>query len=282
MKIGWLIDAEMFDHYRDDLVAAIRSQGHEAQFIRAPRPPYRWDDVGCSYRETFPEGMCVVAHGDIELVTRIYRERRWRPGAFATIERFFCSSYYCWFGEYLLNRDYIMLPFGELPRCQDFLFRSVGCDDRIFVRPDSPLKLFTGQVASSDTFDVDLEFMSFYEFSKESLVVVSAPRDITAEWRFVVVNRKVVAGCQYKRNGKIDSNSHYDPTAFALAAKVASSDYQPDLAWVMDICQTADGEFHLLEIGGFSFADLYSCDKAAVVAAVSEAAHTFWMNKSNQ
>ena len=50
----------------------------------------------------------------------------------------------------------------------------------------------------------------------------------------------------------------------------------------MDICQTADGEFHLLEIGGFSFADLYSCDKAAVVAAVSEAAHTFWMNKSNQ
>jgi hypothetical protein len=26
----------------------------------------------------------------------------------------------------------------------------------------------------------------------------------------------------------------------------------------MDICKTADGSYHLLEIGGFSFSDLYA------------------------
>ena len=26
-------------------------------------------------------------------------------------------SYYCHFGKYILNRDYVMLPFGELDRC---------------------------------------------------------------------------------------------------------------------------------------------------------------------
>src|SRR5690349_20510815 len=173
MTVGWLIDAEMFESYRDDLVACIRAQGHEARLIRAPRPPYRWDDVGCSYRETFPKDSCVVAHGDIELVTRIHSERRWIPGAFCTVDHFFCSNYYCHFGQHLLNRDYIMLPFGELRRRREFLFRNMGRDGAIFVRPDSPLKLFTGQIVRDETFDADLEFMAFYEFPPESLVVVS-------------------------------------------------------------------------------------------------------------
>jgi hypothetical protein len=276
MKVSWLIDSEMFDHYRDDLVAAIQSLGHEVRLIRAPRPPYRWDDVGCSYRETFPPEMCVVAHGDIELMTRIHRERRWNPGAFATIEHFFCSSYYCQFGKYLLNRDYVMLPFGELRRCQEFLFRTVGQDGRVFVRPDSPLKLFTGQIASRDSFDADLEFMAFYEFPPESLVVVSPPQEIVAEWRFVVADRKVVAGCQYKNMGQLNSQPHYDDKAFDLASQIASTGYEPDAAWVMDICRTTDGAYHLLEIGGFSFADLYSCDKRAVVEGVSNAAIKQW------
>ena len=144
MMVNWLIDADMFAGYRDQLVAAIHDQGHGAKLIHAPSPPFRWDDVGCSYRETFPEDACVISHGDIELVTRIRQERRWTPGAFCTVENFTCSHYACWYGEYLLNRDYIMLPFGELDRCKEFLFDSVGRDDRIFVRPDSPLKLFTG------------------------------------------------------------------------------------------------------------------------------------------
>jgi hypothetical protein len=280
MNVHWLIDADMFGHYRDELVASIRSQGYEVNLIRPPQPPYRWDDVGSSYREAFPKGRCVVAHGDIELVTRIASEHRWIPGAFATVKNFYCSSYYCHFGKYILNRDYVMLPFGELHRCQDFLFRIVGRDDRIFVRPDSPLKLFTGQVASRKTFDADLEFMSFYEFPKDSLVVVSTPQSIDTEWRFVIADRCVVAGCQYSNTGKMDQQPHYDAAAFELASTIAKSEYQPDPAWVMDICKTSDGSYHLLEIGGFSFADLYACDKKAIVAAISKVALAQWQQQS--
>jgi hypothetical protein len=209
-------------------------------------------------------------------------EGLWIPGAFATIECFYCSSYYCHFGKYLLNRNYMMLPFGELDRCQDFLFRVVGRDDRIFIRPDSPLKLFTGQFASRDTFAADLEFMGFYEFAKDSLVVVSTPQSIDAEWRFVITDRTVVAGCQYSSAGKIDQHPRYDAAAFDLASTIASSEYQPDPAWVMDICKTADGTYHLLEIGGFSFSDLYACDKNAVVAAVSKVALEQWQQQATQ
>ncbi len=269
MNVGWLIDAEMFESYRDDLVANIRAQGHEVRLIRAPRPPYRWDDVDCGYRQTFPKDACVIAHGDIELATRIHRERRWTPGAFCTVEHFFCSNYYCRFGQFLLNRDYIMLPFGDLRRCRDFLFRSVGQDGRIFVRPDSPLKLFAGQVVRLETFDADVEFMSLYEFPPESLVVVGSPHTIESEWRFVAVDKKVIAGSQYKHAGKMDPRPEYPPGAFELASQIASSDYEPDPAWVIDVCQTADGSFHLLEIGGFSFCDLYACDKSAIVGGLA-------------
>ena len=276
MKVNWLIDADLFDGYRDELIAAIHDQGHSAKVIRTPSPPFRWDDIGCSYRDTFPEGACVVSHGDIELVTRIRQERRWTPGAFATVENFFWSSYACHYGEYLLNREYIMLPFGELERCREFLFRTVGRDDRIFVRPDSPLKLFTGQVVTRETFDADLEFMAFYEFPVNSLVVVGAPREIEAEWRFVVADHTVVAGSRYKSGEELDYNPEFDDNAFQLATTIAALEYQPDPVWVVDICRLTDGSYHLLEIGGFSFADLYQCNKADVVKAVSEVAEAAW------
>jgi hypothetical protein len=281
MKVGWLIDADMFPHYRDELVKSIRAQGHEARLIRAPQPPYRWDDVGCSYRETFLKDACVVAHGDIELVHRVVREGRWTPGAFATIEHFFCSNYYSHFSDYLLNRDYVTLPFEELPGRREVLFDTFGRGARIFVRPDSPLKLFTGQVVSRETFDADYEFMGFYEFPTSSMVIVSCPQEIETEWRFVVADRRVIAGCQYKNAGAMDAQPQYDSAAFKLATQIASSEYQPDPVWVMDICKTSDDAYHLLEIGGFSFADLYACDQCAIVAEVSKIALAAWQRKRN-
>lgn len=279
MNVGWLIDAGMFEGYRDELVAAIRNQGHDAKLIQAPSPPFRWDDVGCSYRDTFPKDACVISHGDIELVTRIHQERRWTPGAFCSVENFACSSYVCWYGKYLLNRDYVMLPFGELDRNQNFLFDSFGRNDQIFIRPESPLKLFTGQIATRQTFAADLEFMGFYEFPASSLVVVSSPKTILNEWRFVVANGKVAAGCQYKKGDDLDYQPEYDGKAFDLAKSIASIDYEPDPVWVMDICKTSDDTNHLLEIGGFSFADLYACNMADIVSAVSAAAMTVWQKK---
>lgn len=281
MQVGWLIDGEMFGHYRDKLVECVHAQGHNVQLTNNPQPPYRWDDLKRTYRDLFPQGACVIAHGDIELISRIHHEGIWTPGAFATVSNFYCSSYYGHFGAYLLNRDYIMLPFAELRRCREFLMRAVGQDGKIFVRPDSPLKIFTGQVAKSESFEADLEFMAFYEFPPESLVVVSRPREITSEWRFVVVDRQVVTGCQYSKNGAQDIQPGYDDRALELAARIAANEYQPDPAWVMDICQTSDGEFHLLEIGGFSFADLYACEMPKVVEAVSAAAIAMWQQRNS-
>lgn len=276
MKVSWLIDSEVCGSYCDEMAAAARELGHVAKVLQPPSPPYRWEDVAQSLHKSFPADSCVVAHGDIGLITKLARDSRWTPGVFATVANFDCASYYCHFGQHLLNQQYMMLPFGELRRCRDFLFDAFGVDDRIFVRPSSPLKLFTGQLASRATFDKDVDYMGFYEFPPESLAVVSRPQEIAAEWRFVIVDHKVVAGSKYSQGGAKLLSPECDEGAAALAEKIGASEYQPDPAWVADVCQTADGAYRLMEIGGFSFADLYACDKRAVVEAVSTAAMDVW------
>ena len=280
MNVGWLIDAGIFDACRDDLVEAIRSEGHSVVQVEAPRPGYTWDDAGCSYRDVFPQGSCVVVHGDIDLSLRVRCEGCWTPGAFCSVENFECSTYYLRFGERLLNPRHIMLPFAELEHRLDFLLGEIGEDGRIFVRPDSPLKLFTGQIVHSDTRADDLEVLGFYDFPRESKVVVSAPRQITEESRFLVVDRRVVAGSTYKIDGEECRIPDYDQEAVALAQEVASSDWQPDPVWVIDVCRTVDGSVHLLEIGAFSFADLYACDKSVVAREVSRAAWDVWVSEN--
>jgi hypothetical protein len=272
MTVHWLLDANVFDAYYEELAAAIQRCGHVAKSIHRPAPPYDWDDVNSSYRKLFPEGACVVTHADIDLVQRVQADRLWTPGAFATVEHFFCSHYYAHFGPFLLNRDYMLLPFAELARREDFLFETFGREGKIFVRPDSPLKLFTGLIVTREKFARDLEFMAFYEFPMESLVVVSTPKTIVREWRFVIANQLIIAGSQYKSGDDQVASPTYDPRALEMAQRVLALGYAPDPVWVLDICETSDGEYHLLEIGGFSFANLYGCDKDAVARAVSEVA----------
>jgi hypothetical protein len=86
----------------------------------------------------------------------------------------------------------------------------------------------------------------------------------------------VIAGSQYKRQGKIDPQASYHAEAMKLASQIALSGFQPDRVWVMDICRTTDGRYSMLEIGGFSFADLYACDKDAIVSEDSRVAVADW------
>lgn len=115
-----------------------------------------------------------------------------------------------------------------------------------------------------------------YEFPEESIVVISSPKTIVNEWRFVVAAGEVVAGCLYQCGTDKAFDSNYDPAAFQLASEIAALGYEPDPVWVVDICETSDGEYRMLEIGGFSFSDLYACNKLDVVVAVSNVAKLVW------
>jgi len=102
-------------------------------------------------------------------------------------------------------------------------------------------------------------------------VVVAPVRSIAREWRYVVVDREVIAGSAYASDGRSALPDSPGGAPWTFAADVARQLAPPEDVYVMDICE-ADGRLWLLELNPFSGADLYACDCREVVAAVSAAA----------
>jgi hypothetical protein len=206
----------------------------------------------------------------------------WNIANPVTWRNYECTSYYPSLAKYMLNTPYSMIPFGDLDRLQDHLFEVYGNNDCIFIRPNDGVKTFTGTVLARTVMNrkrsMDLMGFNEEEVKSNDLCVISEPRNIIREWRFVVINDKVVTGSLYKErsspsqlsinmeNIDFDGKNATSSTinSFALAHRVAQ-DYHPDDHYTVDICETKDGEFHLLEIGSLGCAGLYACDRERIV-----------------
>lgn len=83
----------------------------------------------------------------------------------------------------------------------------------------------------------------------------------------VVVDGECVAGSRYHADGRSGAGQTAagDPI-WAFAASVAPR-YRPDPVFVLDVCETPAG-LRVLEVNPSSGADLYDCDREAVVRAV--------------
>jgi hypothetical protein len=200
--------------------------------------------------------------GSLGNAARIHREQlAWRPGSFCDTGAFHCSAWYERARPWLLNTAWDILPADQLVAAPpDY--------DPIFVRPDSPLKPFSGRVVARSQLTLAALDHGFY-FDDPALPVVVAPvRQVVREWRYVVVDRQIVAGSAYAADGRRALAD--DPTGapWAYAQTIASALAPPELIYVLDLCES-EGALRLLELNPFSGADLYACDPDTVVQRVS-------------
>ncbi len=87
------------------------------------------------------------------------------------------------------------------------------------------------------------------------------------EWRFVAVERRLVARSGYVADGRAADAGDPPDDAIALSAEAAR--LAPEASVVIDVCGLADGTCHLVEYNLLSGSDLYGCDVDAVVAALA-------------
>lgn len=203
----------------------------------------------------------VVFHGSLGNAARIRRELPWQPGAFCDVSAFACSAWYPRAERWLLNRDWSYMT------AQD-LVANPPAADRVFVRPDSPLKPFSGRVLERDRIDLAALDFGFYYDDPALPVVVAPVRDVGREWRYVVIEGRVVAGSAYQADGRRALPDDPGGAAWRFASEVADAMERPEAVYVLDVCES-DGALRLLELNPFSGADLYACDAAAVVEAVA-------------
>jgi hypothetical protein len=271
MKAKWFLETDVFSENLKRLHEEVVRQGMDLKI--ASYVPYE-DDKG--YKGLFDRDDCVIYYGSLNFAAQVARETPWVPGVFYNRPAYECRSYYPALAKFLLNSNYLMIPYGDMLRQKDFLYQCVGIEDTIFVRPDRSDKVFTGKMIYKEWFEKDVDYLGFYGTKASDLCVIAEPRNVAHEWRFVVADGKVITGSQYVTDGKPGAKPEYDPKAWELAQEVADTKYNPDRLWCVDICRTKQGNYYLLEIGAFSCAGWYYCDLEVIVREASRIALEMW------
>jgi hypothetical protein len=276
MKVIWLLEDNVFSSNIDALKVGITKQG----FSYEVEPEDSGHLLrGNEHAHLAGDDKCVIFYGSLNLAMMLSRSKDFNPHIFCTFANYECTKYYAYFGKFLLNKNYIMLPFGDLVRQKKFLFERVGQNGEMFVRPSSGAKIFTGQVVRLNTFNKDVELLGFYDVPPEAMIVVAPTQVIVNEWRLVVADKRVIACSRYEK-GNVEAENYTPNEVLQLAEEIVNTasflGFEPDKIWTLDICQDDSEErgesFKLLEIGSFSCADLYKCDVEPVVREVSRIA----------
>lgn len=267
MNVKWLLERDVFHEDLDPIKDAITAAGMEYKEVR-------YVPLGApnNFYEYYGQNECVIAYGSINFTAAVNRETNWYPGVWGNRKNLECTSYYPRLGKFLLNSEYIMLPYGELKRAKHHLFNILDkfASGGIFLRPNSPLKSFTGQVVSWTRFDEDVNRLGFYDVEPEHLVIASSMKEIKLEWRMIVIDGSVVAGSQYKEDTLTQIREEV-PIEVWDYAQVIANEYRLDDAYVIDIGKSFD-ELKMIEVNSFSSSGWYLANKPILVNAAAELA----------
>jgi hypothetical protein len=217
----------------------------------------------------------IVFYGSLNLVKDVQRRfpGKFFPFSWCDLNSFKCSFYYQYLGNFILQQEYAIYPFKELPRLKNYLFKE---HESLFLRPDDNDKPFDGQIVSKSNFDAWFDLASHYNPKDYSLALVAPPKLIEKEYRLVIYNRKVIASSKYKDNNIFDPTPEIDQNAIDFAENVCKTvDWQPHPLYVMDVGSTNKNYF-IIEIGSVNCAGFYKADIKPILNAMIELAIKDW------
>lgn len=261
-KVTWIVENLTNEPSYSEMIDEIKKQGLDVIVIKGG---FKYSDISGI------DNQCVMVLGSIEMVKLIQKELpSCYPVSYCNFEKYKCTSYYSYFGEYLFNDRYSIMSLSELARQKFFYYGTFGRDALMFLRPDSGDKEFQAQLM--DFIDID-SFVKRNEHIKHQLVLVSTPKNIVGEWRYVVTKDKEILGMStYQYQGQISKIPSAPKEATQLVETILDVGYYPDSVFCIDICQGYDEKYYLLELTSFSSAGLYACKKENIVKRVSEIA----------
>lgn len=254
--LTWVLEGTIFEDQHRQLATAAKALGQQV---------LNWQDDWLLTGLPTIAGYAVF-HGSLENAAAL-AQSNWQPGAFCNVEKFSCATWYQECKQWLVHERWAQTTVADLVANPALWAAKVGANDQIFVRPDSPLKPFSGRVLSIAEVSLRTLDHGFYYDDVELPIIVAPVKQMGAEWRFVVANQTVIASSAYEANARMAQAAAIPTLAHDLACEIAQVIPSPDLIYVLDI-GIANDELRLLELNPFSGADLYNCDRTAIAAAV--------------
>lgn len=259
MKINWIVESTPFKENIEGLRQAVKKQGHTLHEVKYV-PFFKNQNL-----PDIPEGELSVFYGSLNLARTA--RKKYIGGVWCDLAKLRCSSYYPYFGKYLLNSPYCMFPFGDYKNLKPYLFKTFGRELNIFLRPDSGYKIFTGGlIAEQESIS---HFLANQVVFDNEIVIASEPANISREWRLVVCDKKIVASSQYQKNGLLDTQEGCPMHVYNFAEEAIKL-WQPEICFVIDIAESND--LFVLELNSFSCSGFYDCNLDDIVFYASLAA----------
>jgi hypothetical protein len=191
----------------------------------------------------------------------------WTPGVFDLAAQDFEQQRSHW-GEHLLNAGSVVCAL------QDARFTA----DRMFVRPAADSKHFSGRVFQADEFAAwqssigDPAAGHGTSLTPTTLIQLSLPVAIHAEYRFWVVAGQIVTRSLYKRGNQVLYSGNVDER-LARYVQDRMGEWMPHESFVIDVCDTAEGT-RIVEINTLNSSGFYAADVQRLVLALEAAYST--------
>ena len=201
----------------------------------------------------------VIVIGSTAL-SSIAKKKGWVPGSFDN-ENFDFEIWRKQYSGFLLNDDAEVFRFAEVQEREGLFFS----------RPCLDLKAYPGTVFNWEEFEawragLLAEADPLNPLQRDTKVLISTLKTINREYRFFIVEGKVVTGSMYRFQGKVQPSSDI-PLSAVQFAQMVTEIWMPDRAFVLDIAEI-DEDYQIIEINSINSAGFYDADVGALVDAL--------------
>ncbi|HBY64834.1 MAG TPA: hypothetical protein DEG42_00270 [Acholeplasmataceae bacterium] len=148
-------------------------------------------------------------------------------------------------------------------------------DEMWFTRPSKDLKEYTGLVDTAGELVLWLRdrvlcaSSGSYQLQPDTMIVLSEPQNIDAEYRWFIVGGKVITGSMYRNNGQLFSQRQVDKGVILEAQEFADK-WLPNSCCVMDLALINESEMKVIEFNCINSSGFYDCDVNAIFKALWE------------
>jgi hypothetical protein len=201
-----------------------------------------------------------ICYGSTTLM-RLSKQEGWNPGCYFN-DNFDSRIWTKKFGKDCLNDDAIECRLEDVPK--------FAVENEIFIRPCEDLKLFSGHVIKKEDFvkwmDKVQKLDSVATVTKDTMVSIANTKEIFKEYRFYIVDKKVVTCSLYKLSNRLITNLPVEEEAIQFAEKMIKV-WTPHDVFVLDVALTSEG-YKVIEINCANSAGFYNCDVSKLVQGI--------------
>lgn len=192
-------------------------------------------------------------------LSRMATDKGFYPGSFSNEHFNYASWTQHWTKANMLNGEYLKQKVTDIQIPEHW--------DSVFARPLEDDKLITGGLFKKEDLLMALA-TKITEAHKDKFLIISEKKTILAEYRFFVIDGKVITGSLYKIRGQLITSESIDKDAAVYAQEMVDL-WSPSQAFVLDIALTDKGP-KIIEVNNISSAGLYKSDVSKIVTEMEE------------